>query len=118
MKVCNRGNEIYGMDEEGILKFWYCYLDGDRKSIKADGLSFPKFLLVRFSQQGNGIRCLLDSFSCGKKGFFVGVTTLVMPKNTSIGERDTGFQRGNQAMKLRKASYGATTPQELRRNQD
>ncbi|GJZ43267.1 hypothetical protein Tco_0590522 [Tanacetum coccineum] len=45
MKVCNRGNEIYGMDEEGILKFWYCYLDGDRKSIKADGLSFPKFLL-------------------------------------------------------------------------
>ncbi|GJR71810.1 hypothetical protein Tco_0084175 [Tanacetum coccineum] len=50
MKVCNGGNEIYGMDEEGVLKFWYCYLDNDRKSIKGGGLSFHEFLLVRYGE--------------------------------------------------------------------
>ncbi|GKA74913.1 retrovirus-related pol polyprotein from transposon TNT 1-94 [Tanacetum coccineum] len=49
-KVCNGGNKIYGMDEEGVLKFWYCYLDSDRKSIKKGGLSFPEFLLVRYGE--------------------------------------------------------------------
>ncbi|GJW33283.1 hypothetical protein Tco_0053315 [Tanacetum coccineum] len=45
MKACNWGVKIYGMNEEGVLKFWYCYLDGDRKSIRGSGLSFPEFLL-------------------------------------------------------------------------
>ncbi|GJT79209.1 putative reverse transcriptase domain-containing protein [Tanacetum coccineum] len=64
----------------GVLKYRYCYLDGDRKSIKEGALSFPDFLLVRygdtqgsnliwdtrFSQQGNGIRGHINSYSCGK----------------------------------------------------
>ncbi|GJU61851.1 phospholipase-like protein [Tanacetum coccineum] len=45
-KLCDRGNKIYGMDEHGFLKYWYYYLDGDRKSIKRGGLSFLDFLLV------------------------------------------------------------------------
>ncbi|GJT80599.1 hypothetical protein Tco_1054941 [Tanacetum coccineum] len=54
MKACNGGVEIYGMNEEGVLKFWYCYLDGDKKSIRGSGLSFPKFLLVRYGEtKGN-----------------------------------------------------------------
>ncbi|GKC67325.1 reverse transcriptase domain-containing protein [Tanacetum coccineum] len=32
----------------GILK--YCYLDGDRESIKGSGLSFPEFLLVKYGE--------------------------------------------------------------------
>ncbi|GJS56273.1 putative reverse transcriptase domain-containing protein [Tanacetum coccineum] len=78
----SRGNALSDkssrMNEEGFLKLWYCYLDGDRESIKGNGLSFPEFLLVkygeahkkelfwdnRFSQQGIGIQGLLDSLSC------------------------------------------------------
>ncbi|GKA22029.1 reverse transcriptase domain-containing protein [Tanacetum coccineum] len=36
-----------------------------------------------------------------------------LKKNTSIGARDNGFGRGNKQMKVLKASYGVTTPQEL-----
>ncbi|GJW76386.1 hypothetical protein Tco_0138068 [Tanacetum coccineum] len=38
------------MNEEGFLKLWYCYLDGDRESIKGSGLSFPEFLLVKYGE--------------------------------------------------------------------
>ncbi|GKA49746.1 hypothetical protein Tco_0742819 [Tanacetum coccineum] len=38
------------MNEDGVLKFWYCYLNGDRKSIRGSGLSFPEFLLVRYGE--------------------------------------------------------------------
>ncbi|GJZ47647.1 phospholipase-like protein [Tanacetum coccineum] len=50
MKTCNGGIEIYGMNEEGVLKLWYCYLDGHRESIKGSGLSFPEFLLVKYGE--------------------------------------------------------------------
>ncbi|GJR28072.1 reverse transcriptase domain-containing protein [Tanacetum coccineum] len=50
MKTCNGGIEIYGMNKEGVLKLWYCYLDGDRESIKWNGLSFPEFLLVKYKE--------------------------------------------------------------------
>nr|GEX83717.1 hypothetical protein [Tanacetum cinerariifolium] len=56
-------------------------IGNDREKLKRGGLSFHEFLLVRygeaqcndliwdsrFSQQGNRIHGLLDSFSCGKK---------------------------------------------------
>ncbi|GJZ92681.1 hypothetical protein Tco_0664746 [Tanacetum coccineum] len=50
MKTCNGGIEIYGMNEEGVLKLWYCYLDGHKESIKGSGLSFPEFLLVKYGE--------------------------------------------------------------------
>ncbi|GKD84031.1 hypothetical protein Tco_1350870, partial [Tanacetum coccineum] len=37
-------------------------------------------------------------------------------KNTSSGARDAEIEHGNEQMKKFKASYGVTTPQELRRN--
>ncbi|GJS77695.1 reverse transcriptase domain-containing protein [Tanacetum coccineum] len=45
MQECNGGHELYGMDEEGVLRKWYCYDDNDRKGIKGAGLSFFDFLL-------------------------------------------------------------------------
>ncbi|GKB96746.1 hypothetical protein Tco_0982883, partial [Tanacetum coccineum] len=36
IKECNGGLEIYGVDEEGVLKKWYCYPDDDRKRINGD----------------------------------------------------------------------------------
>ncbi|GJR72243.1 hypothetical protein Tco_0084608, partial [Tanacetum coccineum] len=50
IKTCNEGIEIYGMNEEGVLKLWHCYLDSDRESIKGNGLSFPEFLLVKYEE--------------------------------------------------------------------
>ncbi|GJY93681.1 phospholipase-like protein [Tanacetum coccineum] len=50
LKACNRGIEVYGMNEEGNLKRWYCYLDDDRGSIKGGGLSLPEFLLVKYEE--------------------------------------------------------------------
>ncbi|GKA71130.1 hypothetical protein Tco_0777269 [Tanacetum coccineum] len=50
LKACNGGIEVYGMNEEGNLKRWYCYLDDDRGSIKRGGLSFPEFLLVKYGE--------------------------------------------------------------------
>ncbi|GKC86086.1 hypothetical protein Tco_1141803, partial [Tanacetum coccineum] len=50
MKACNRGVENYGMNEEGVLKFWYCYLNNDIKSIRGSGLSFPEFLLENYKK--------------------------------------------------------------------
>ncbi|GJR03921.1 reverse transcriptase domain-containing protein [Tanacetum coccineum] len=38
MKTCNGGIEIYRMNEEGVLKLWHSYLDGDRGSIKGNGI--------------------------------------------------------------------------------
>ncbi|GKA67893.1 RNA-directed DNA polymerase, eukaryota, reverse transcriptase zinc-binding domain protein [Tanacetum coccineum] len=55
MKLCNGGNEIYGVDEQGTLKYWHCQLEDERKSMRGDGLSFPDFLLVRYEiNQGDG----------------------------------------------------------------
>ncbi|GKD26313.1 RNA-directed DNA polymerase, eukaryota, reverse transcriptase zinc-binding domain protein, partial [Tanacetum coccineum] len=50
LKACNGGIKVYGMNEEGNPKRWYCYLDDDRGSIKGGGLSFPKFLLVKYGE--------------------------------------------------------------------
>ncbi|GJU63414.1 putative reverse transcriptase domain-containing protein [Tanacetum coccineum] len=50
LKACNGGIEVYGMNKEGNLKRWYCYLDDDRGSIKGGGLSFPEFLLVKYGE--------------------------------------------------------------------
>nr|GEW07973.1 putative reverse transcriptase domain-containing protein [Tanacetum cinerariifolium] len=35
---------------KGVLKYYYCYLDDERKSIRKGGLSFPNFLLVRLEE--------------------------------------------------------------------
>ncbi|GJU53268.1 phospholipase-like protein [Tanacetum coccineum] len=48
--ACNEGIEVYGINEEGNLKRWYCYVDDDRGSIKGGGLSFPEFLLVKYGE--------------------------------------------------------------------
>ncbi|GJR37565.1 phospholipase-like protein [Tanacetum coccineum] len=50
IKECNGGPEIYGMDEEGVIKKWYCYHDDDMKRINGGGLSFPEFLLVKYGE--------------------------------------------------------------------
>ncbi|GJU93588.1 hypothetical protein Tco_1318344 [Tanacetum coccineum] len=50
MKEYNGGHEIYGLDEEGVLRKWYCYDDKDRKGINGAGLSFPDFLLVKYGE--------------------------------------------------------------------
>ncbi|GKD05510.1 hypothetical protein Tco_1180484 [Tanacetum coccineum] len=56
MKLCNEGNEIYGVNEQGTLKYWHCHLDAERKSMKGGGLSFTYFLLVRYEiNQGDGL---------------------------------------------------------------
>ncbi|GKB04142.1 hypothetical protein Tco_0832285 [Tanacetum coccineum] len=34
MKLCNGGKEIYGMNEQGDLQCWYCYLDHNRENMK------------------------------------------------------------------------------------
>ncbi|GJZ75005.1 reverse transcriptase domain-containing protein [Tanacetum coccineum] len=50
LEACNGGIEVYGINEEGNLKRWYCYLDDDRGSIKGGGLSFPEFLLAKYEE--------------------------------------------------------------------
>ncbi|GJY56646.1 hypothetical protein Tco_0455761 [Tanacetum coccineum] len=50
MIECNRSLKIYGMDEEGVLKKWYCYPNDDRNRINGGGLSFPEFLLVKYGE--------------------------------------------------------------------
>ncbi|GKD50027.1 reverse transcriptase domain-containing protein [Tanacetum coccineum] len=50
IRAYNRGVEIYGINENGNLKRWYCYLDNDRGSIKGSGLSFPEFLLAKYGE--------------------------------------------------------------------
>ncbi|GJY82100.1 reverse transcriptase domain-containing protein [Tanacetum coccineum] len=48
MKLCNGGNEIYEVDEQGTMKYWYYYLDDKRRNMGGKGLSFLDFLLVRY----------------------------------------------------------------------
>nr|GEX83719.1 hypothetical protein [Tanacetum cinerariifolium] len=47
IRECNGGPEIYGMDEEEVIRKWYCYHDDDRKRINQGGLSFHEFILVK-----------------------------------------------------------------------
>ncbi|GJU55497.1 reverse transcriptase domain-containing protein [Tanacetum coccineum] len=84
MKVCNGGNEIYGMDEEGVLKYWY-------RETQGEDLIWDS----RFSQQGNEIRGRIRAFE------------------QETRDLDVEIKQINEL----KASYGVTTPQELRRNQ-
>ncbi|GJU35253.1 reverse transcriptase domain-containing protein [Tanacetum coccineum] len=37
MKLCNGGNDIYGVDEHRTLKYWHYHLDNERKSMKGGG---------------------------------------------------------------------------------
>ncbi|GJS51733.1 reverse transcriptase domain-containing protein [Tanacetum coccineum] len=32
-KDCNKGDSIYGRDEHGVLKQWYCYCDNERRDV-------------------------------------------------------------------------------------
>ncbi|GJS94998.1 7-deoxyloganetin glucosyltransferase-like protein [Tanacetum coccineum] len=50
IKTCNGGFEIFGMNEDGNLKKWSCYLDIDRGNIKGSGLSFPDFLSIKYGE--------------------------------------------------------------------
>ncbi|GJT88001.1 reverse transcriptase domain-containing protein [Tanacetum coccineum] len=50
IKKCNGGHEVCGMDEDGVLRKWYCYDENDRKGVNGAGLSFPEFLLVKYGE--------------------------------------------------------------------
>ncbi|GJQ98662.1 reverse transcriptase domain-containing protein [Tanacetum coccineum] len=50
IRECNGGPEIYGMDEEEVIKKWYRYHDDDRERINGGGLSFPEFQLVKYGE--------------------------------------------------------------------
>ncbi|GKF20243.1 hypothetical protein Tco_0068881 [Tanacetum coccineum] len=45
--VCNGGEDIYGIDENGKLREWYYRHDDKRSGLTGEGLSFPDFLLVK-----------------------------------------------------------------------
>ncbi|GJZ79786.1 hypothetical protein Tco_0644623 [Tanacetum coccineum] len=48
-KVCNGGGEdIYGIDEKGKLREWYCFHDDKRLGMTGEGLSFPDYILVKY----------------------------------------------------------------------
>ncbi|GJS56502.1 hypothetical protein Tco_0629864 [Tanacetum coccineum] len=90
MKLCNGGNEIYGVDEQGTLKYRHCHLDDERKSMKGGGLSFPDFLLVRYEIPKEMVYLRASKSQVG--GYLITSNR----KNTSIGARDTRIGRGNK----------------------
>ncbi|GKB83013.1 reverse transcriptase domain-containing protein, partial [Tanacetum coccineum] len=34
LKECNGGDSVYGLDEQGVLKKWYCYRDNEIRDVK------------------------------------------------------------------------------------
>ncbi|GJZ39558.1 phospholipase-like protein [Tanacetum coccineum] len=55
-KVCNGGEDIYGIDEKGKLREWYCHHDDKRRRMTGEGLSFPDYLLVKYGgNQGSDL---------------------------------------------------------------
>ncbi|GKC52495.1 reverse transcriptase domain-containing protein [Tanacetum coccineum] len=55
-KVCNGGEDIYGIDENGKLREWYCRHDDKRSGLTGEGLSFPDFLLVKYRDSQGPIK--------------------------------------------------------------
>ncbi|GJY53033.1 phospholipase-like protein [Tanacetum coccineum] len=48
--------EIYGIDEKGKLREWYCYHDDKKRGMAGEGLSFPDFLFVKYKgNQGSDL---------------------------------------------------------------
>ncbi|GJS46220.1 hypothetical protein Tco_0596341 [Tanacetum coccineum] len=48
LKDCNGGDSIYGRDEHGVLKQWYCYCDNERRDIKGEDMIFSDYLQIRY----------------------------------------------------------------------
>ncbi|GJW35515.1 hypothetical protein Tco_0058435 [Tanacetum coccineum] len=91
----------------------HAYHNGSRTSKDNED---PSWMDYKFQDQENS----KDIFSFGSALVDFICVVIVLDrniKNTSIGARDVGFRREKQAKKNLKASYGITTPQELRRNQ-
>ncbi|GKD34626.1 hypothetical protein Tco_1250135, partial [Tanacetum coccineum] len=47
-KECNRGGSVYGVDERGVLKQWYCNYDNKRRDVKGKEMLFSGFLQIRY----------------------------------------------------------------------
>ncbi|GKD57579.1 putative reverse transcriptase domain-containing protein [Tanacetum coccineum] len=52
-KLCDGGEEIYGVSKTRNLRFWYCNYDNERRNIRGKGLSFPDFLLAKYGKKPN-----------------------------------------------------------------
>ncbi|GKA21681.1 hypothetical protein Tco_0701670 [Tanacetum coccineum] len=51
-----KGEDIYGIDETGKLREWYCCHDDKRRGMTREGLSSPDFLLVKYGgSQGSDL---------------------------------------------------------------
>nr|GEV20370.1 hypothetical protein [Tanacetum cinerariifolium] len=83
MKLCYEGNGIYGVDEQGSLKYWHCHFEDERKSMKGGSLSFPNFFLVKYEiNQGDVIMEYLVKIS--KKAHIMELERRNMKKLTLI----------------------------------
>ncbi|GKA02930.1 hypothetical protein Tco_0675711 [Tanacetum coccineum] len=50
-KFCFGYNEVFGVNEEGILRQWICYRDNKRRVVNGSYMGFADFLQVRYGQQ-------------------------------------------------------------------
>nr|GEZ17186.1 hypothetical protein [Tanacetum cinerariifolium] len=48
LKDYNGGDSIYGLDEQGVLKQWYCYRDNERIDVKEKEILVSDFLQIRY----------------------------------------------------------------------
>ncbi|GKE71340.1 hypothetical protein Tco_1529412 [Tanacetum coccineum] len=50
-KFCFGYNEVFGVNEQGSLRWWICFRDHERRTVKGSYMGFADFLQVRYGQQ-------------------------------------------------------------------
>nr|GEU82557.1 hypothetical protein [Tanacetum cinerariifolium] len=50
-KFCFGYEEVFGVNEHGILRQWICFHDHERRAVKGSYMGFADFLQVRYGQQ-------------------------------------------------------------------
>nr|GEX56400.1 hypothetical protein [Tanacetum cinerariifolium] len=70
-EACNEGEDIYGIDDKGKLREWYCCHDDKRLDMKGEGLSFLDYLLVKYEGSHDGDLVWDKRYTEWKKGYIL-----------------------------------------------
>ncbi|GJX92983.1 phospholipase-like protein [Tanacetum coccineum] len=51
LSFCSGYDDIYGKEENGMLKQWICFRDHERQNVRGNGMKFDDFLKVRYGNK-------------------------------------------------------------------
>ncbi|GJT41310.1 RNA-directed DNA polymerase, eukaryota, reverse transcriptase zinc-binding domain protein [Tanacetum coccineum] len=63
LSFCSGYDDIYGKEENGMLKQWICFQDHERQNVGGNGMKFDDFIKVRYGNKN------IDDLKAGRKRY-------------------------------------------------